>query len=119
MPIVDANGAEDKAYGQCSKINRLDVRGTDITPECAAQIYSLVGGQNHWKWFRVDKTFEVLLCLSEGQETDNISHFKTDYLSYMPDIPSEEVKLYSHQHFAAFKLTARWPCKSVCFLLQS
>ena len=114
---VDANGAEDKAYGQCSKINRLDVRGTDITPECAAQIYSLVGGQNHWKWFRVDKTFEVLLCLSEGQETDNISHFKTDYLSYMPDIPSEEVKLSSHQHFAAFELTARCAVQICLFLI--
>lgn len=37
---LDHEGNQDSAYGQCQKIEILDVRGTEISPDTAAQIYS-------------------------------------------------------------------------------
>ena len=86
--VLVASGQADGAYGKCTKLCRLDIRGTEISPKCAAEIYNLRKSQfqSHVGLFRVDRTFEVLVnCLNDY----DITNFKTDYLSYLPDVPSE------------------------------
>lgn len=84
---VDPEGNPDDAYGQCQKVEMLDIRGVEITPECAAQIYS--HRKDKWAMFRVDKTFNVIMACLENYEIEN---FKTDYVSFST-LENDEIKL--------------------------
>ena len=46
---VDVDGRTNQAYGQCQKVEVMDIRGTDTTPNCVAEIYA--SRQDMWKNF--------------------------------------------------------------------
>ena len=83
-------GNDDKAYGQCQEVEYLDLRGVDISPECAAEIYAR--RENKWKKFKVDKTFNVIMELFTKYD---VQSFKTDYVSFSPD-ELDEIKYESY-----------------------
>ena len=84
-------GNEDQAYGQCQQVEILDIRGVEISPKCAAEIYAL--RVNKWRNFKVDKTFNVIMeCLQKHPEVES---FKTDYLRFQT-IEYDEIKLDSY-----------------------
>ena len=93
---LDPDGKPDEAYGQCQDVQILDIRGVEISPQSAADIYAL--RQDKWKLFKIDKTFHVILALL--QETD-VSDFKTDYASYSP-IEHDEIKFEAYAQSALF-----------------
>ena len=84
-------GNEDQAYGQCQQVEILDIRGVEISPKCAAEIYAL--RVQKWRNFKVDKTFNVIMeCLQNYPEVES---FKTDYLRFQT-IEYDEIKLDSY-----------------------
>ena len=84
-------GNDDKAYGQCQQVEILDIRGVEISPRCAAEIYAM--RSKNWRSFKVDKTFNVIMeCLQNFPEVES---FKTDYVSFEP-IEYDEIKLDSY-----------------------
>ena len=83
-------GNDDEAYGQCQEVEFLDLRGVDISPECAAEIYAR--RENKWKKFKVDKTFNVIMELFSKYD---VQSFKTDYVSFSPD-ELDEIKYESY-----------------------
>ena len=84
-------GNEDQAYGQCQQVEILDIRGVEISPKCAAEIYAL--RVQKWRNFKVDKTFNVIMeCLQKYPEVES---FKTDYLRFQT-IEYDEIKLDSY-----------------------
>ena len=83
-------GNDDKAYGQCQEVEFLDLRGVDISPECAAEIYAR--RENKWKKFKVDKTFNVIMELFSKYD---VQSFRTDYVSFSPD-ELDEIKYESY-----------------------
>jgi len=88
---LDPDGNEDQAYGQCQQVEILDIRGVEISPKCAAEIYAL--RVNKWRNFKVDKTFNVIMeCLQNYPEVES---FKTDYLRFQT-IEYDEIKLESY-----------------------
>lgn len=86
---VDHEGNADQAYGQCQKIEILDIRGTDISPETAANVYS--HRQNKWKLFRIDNTFKVLMNCFQSEE-NSVEAFKTDHVTFGP-LESDDFQL--------------------------
>ena len=96
-------GNEDQAYGQCQQVEILDIRGVEITPKCAAEIYAL--RVQKWRNFKVDKTFNVIMeCLQNYPEVES---FKTDYLRFQT-IEYDEIKLESYIQGALLLASGRF-----------
>ena len=96
-------GNEDQAYGQCQQVEILDIRGVEISPKCAAEIYAL--RVNKWRNFKVDKTFNVIMeCLQNYPEVES---FKTDYLRFQT-IEYDEIKLESYIQGALLLASGRF-----------
>ena len=89
-PYILYLGNDDEAYGQCQEVEFLDLRGVDISPECAAEIYAR--RENKWKKFKVDKTFNVIMELFSKYD---VQSFKTNYVSFSPD-ELDEIKYESY-----------------------
>ncbi len=88
MPL-DPSGETDNAYGKCQKVEYLDIRGVEVSPQCVADVYIQL--QSNWRMFRVDQTFDVIMKLMEHPDAD-VDSFKTDYVSHIP-IDSETMSL--------------------------
>lgn len=83
-------GNDDTDYGHCQDVEYLDIRGVDISPECAAEIYAR--RENKWKKFKVDKTFNVIMELFTKH---NVDTYKTDYIDFCP-VELDEINLESY-----------------------
>ena len=103
-------GNDDKAYGQCQEVEFLDLRGVDISPECAAEIYAR--RENKWKKFKVDKTFNVIMELFSKYD---VQSFKTDYVSFSPD-ELDEIKYESYVQSALVLAPGIFSC--LCLIVQ-
>ena len=104
------SGNDDKAYGQCQEVEFLDLRGVDISPECAAEIYAR--RENKWKKFKVDKTFNVIMELFSKYD---VQSFKTDYVSFSPD-ELDEIKYESYVQSALVLAPGIFSC--LCLIVQ-